>query len=475
METLNIVPDSLGQVPAKTSGVESNEVINPVLNNSPEPERGNQFIQEKQVAPEEVKKDTELSPQEKIEEILKSAQRKDSEPVTDDSEPLSEEQIDKLLSDQTTPKWFREQLKRFSKYTGKLKSELEELKAKSVSVTEQQVPEIQQDPEIELLKQYGDKLMKLSSFTSSPKEIVDSLEQIIPPTRLNEIKNQIAWEFFETPDGQPDLDNLQVLVDRFSSWKEGEPRVKAKDVLDAIKAIKNGVVSPESFREFSSEAEYQAYLRMKKLEEELEAQYEAAKSNKEFQEQQTRITLLQKVVDEVKVDVDKKVTGMLSKYNLDIKPSEPEPIVKYKQMMMERIGDFVNRFAERNQYLSDVLKSIDLLSKPRGYDINRIQNEIQSFSQSFNFKTAVNKGLSDLTRELEKILADESQRFKFFVRGYETELNKGQSGAPVFSNISGQSNTSYTKEELDKMDSARRRAMIYESVSNQLRQQLNKK
>jgi hypothetical protein len=202
----------------------------------------------------------------------------------------------------------------------------------------------------------------------------------------------------------------------------------------------------------------------------MEQQYNEVKAAKEFQEKQTRVTLLQPVVDKVKEDVSTRINTLLTKYNLNESQQDPEPISKYKASMIERIGEFVNKYAEQNPYLADVFRSIDLLTNPRGFDVDKIRKEIESFTNSYNYKAAVNRGLSDLTRELERIIADESNRFKIFVRGYEYEF-KNTSTAPNLQKGTP-ATTTYSKEELDKMNSSDRRRLIYQSVSEKLRQQL---
>lgn len=390
-----------------------------------------------------------------------------------DPETLSESEIERLIADPNSPKWYRKQLERFQKYIGRLKSEVEELKTKTsnpLQMQSEQESVKQIDPEIELLSTMKDKLMKLSSVVASPEEVVGALEEIIPPSKINEIKNHIAWEFLELPDGRPNLDSIQVIIDRIAGSGEGGQKVNARDVLNAIEALKRGVVTPEMFLEFSSDAEYESYKKMEQLRKEMEQQYNEVKAAKEFQEKQTRVTLLQPVVDKVKEDVSTRINTLLTKYNLNESQQDPEPISKYKASMIERIGEFVNKYAEQNPYLADVFRSIDLLTNPRGFDVDKIRKEIESFTNSYNYKAAVNRGLSDLTRELERIIADESNRFKIFVRGYEYEF-KNTSTAPNLQKGTP-ATTTYSKEELDKMNSSDRRRLIYQSVSEKLRQQL---
>jgi hypothetical protein len=389
-------------------------------------------------------------------------------------EGLNDEEIEKLLADQNSPRWFREQLKKVANYSGKLKAEREGLQSQltdfqtKFSEYEGKAPLAQTD--LERLRAAEERQYKLSSFTSTPDEVLGSLKEVITPAKMAEIKNQLAWEFLEAADGTPDMENLQVIVDRFAGNKEGEPRVNAKDVLNAIQAIKRGTVKPEEFHEFTSDVEYDAYQRARKVESEIESQRQLAADNAKFQESQTRVSVLQNVLGDIQGQFRPQVESMLDKFQLSPAQDEPKVAAEYKQRIRERIAAEVNRVSAENPNLSDVFKAIDLLSKPSGRTADQVRQEIQGYVTSFPYQTAVSRGLSELMSAVEKTVAQEAYHYKLLMKGYEAEVTKGQHAREVI----GQPKqtdvlTEYTPEQLAAMSSRERRHTVLQQVSNQLR------
>jgi hypothetical protein len=390
-----------------------------------------------------------------------------------DDEPLDEEALQKLLADNpNSPKWFRDQLKKVAGYTGKLKAEKTELQSQFESFkTQYEGKESLQAADLERMRAAEEIQYKLSSYTASPEEVLTSLKEVVNPNKFAEIKNQLAWEFLETPTGEPDLENLQVIVDRFSGFKDGENRVAAKDVLNAIQAIKRGTVKPEEFHEFASDAEYEAYKRARSVESEIEAQRALAKENAEFQETQTRRAILQNVYGTIQGQFQPQVESLLSKFQLNPTENDPKVAAEFKQAVRDRIAAEVNAASMNNPSLSDVFKAIDLLSKPTGMKADQIQQEIESYTRSFPYQTALSRGMSELMQVVEKAVTAEAYRYKLMMMGYEQEVSKGQNAREVI----GQPKqtevlANYTPEQLAAMSASERRRATLMQISNQLRE-----
>lgn len=399
------------------------------------------------------------------------------EPVADPAEPVLDEELDeaaleKLLADNpNSPKWFRDQLKKVQGYSGKLKSEKTELQTQLEGIRSQyEGKESLNQVDLERMRAAEERLYRMSSYTADPKEVLDVFKEAVNPNKFIEIKNQLAWEFLENSQGEPDLENLQVIVDRFSGFKEGDTRVAAKDVLSAIQAIKRGTVKPEELHEFSSDVEYEAYQRARSMESEAEQQRELMKANSEYQESQTRQSILQNVYGQIQNTFQPQVETLINKFQLAPVENEPKVAAEFKQALREKITNEVNKATANNASLSDVFKAIELLGKPTGLRAEAIQNEINSYTQSFPYQTALSRGMSELMGVVEKTITAEAYRYKLMMMGYQQEVGKGQNAREVI----GQPKqtevlTEYTPEQLAAMSVSERRHATLQQISNQMR------
>src|SRR5690348_10536804 len=80
----------------------------------------------------------------------------------------------------------------------------------------------------------------LSFEEITPEERVtlnEILASALDEQQLAQFETELAWSFLETETGAPHLENLQMLIDRWT----GEPgQVFAEDVLAAITALQRG-------------------------------------------------------------------------------------------------------------------------------------------------------------------------------------------------------------------------------------------
>lgn len=393
--------------------------------------------------------------------------------VTQNDAPDDEEaELKKFAEDPKTPKFARDKIAQAMAYAGKIKETKTalEMQLEEVRKTyEGQTPLPQTD--IERLRQAEERQYKLASFTATPEEVLTNLKEIVAPQKLVAIKNQLAWDFLETPDGQPDLENLQVVIDRFAGIKEGEAGVAAKDVLKAITALKRGTIKPHELHEFSSDAEFEAYQKAQGYEKEIETQKSLARANAEFQETQVRQTVISGAVGQVQQTFQPKVEALFEKFHLVPKPNEPKVATEFKQYVRDRVAAVVNEASVKSASLQDVFTALQLLSKPNGSPAEAIQREIQGYTSSFAYQTALSKGLEDLMGEVEKTVASEAYRYKLMMMGYEQEVSKGQNAREII----GQPNqtqvlTEYTQEQLASMSSKERTHAILQNASNRLRE-----
>lgn len=427
--------------------------------------------------------------------VIDSVQTEDTTPVTDpvapveavpadqvaeeqakldlvESDELSEEELQKLADNPNAPKWFRDKLKQVSGYSGKLKAEKTALQEQLETYKSQyEGKEALPQTDLERLRVAEEKFYKLSSYTAPVEEVLSSIQEVVSPNKLAELKSHLTWDFLEKADGQPDLENLQVIIDRFSGYKEGDTRVAAKDVLNAIQAIKRGTVTPENFHEFASDEEYQAYQRAREVDSEVELQRQLAKDNAEYQERATRQAMLQNVLTGIQSQFQPQVEALFNKFQLNFTDNDPKVAKEFKQEVRNKLAAEINAASSQNPSLVDVFKALDLLGKPSGQRADSIQAEINNYVNSFPYQTAVSRGLSELMQTVEKTIAAEAYRYKLLMAGWSLENTKGQNarevvGAPKQTEVL----TEYSEEELAGMSAAERRHARLTQLSNQLRQ-----
>lgn len=392
------------------------------------------------------------------------------EPPVAEEQPLDEEaELKRLAEDPSTPAFARKKIQEAMGYAGRLKAEREQLQSEFENFRSQFEGKETLGPEdLERLRQAEERVYKLTSFTSAPEEILGSLKEVVQPQKLQAIKNQLTWEFLERPDGTPDLENLQVIVDRFAG--EGTEAVNAKDVLNAIHALKKGTIKPYELHEFTTDAEYEVYQRTRTIEQEAEQQRNLAKQNAEFQERQTRQVLLQGVVAGVQSQFQPQVQSLFEKFHLNPVEGEPKVAAEFKQAVRQKVADVVTQATANSQSLADLSKALNLLGEPTGTPVDSIQKEIQEYVNSFPYQTALSRGISEMMQAVEKTVTAEAYRYKLLMMGYEQEISKGQNAREV---IGAPAQTDgmkeYTPEQLSKMSAGERRHHLYTQVSEQLR------
>lgn len=394
------------------------------------------------------------------------------EPAAEESE-LTDEELQKLAADERAPKWYREKLKQVQGYTSKLRTERDSVQAQFEEFRTQYEANQLPETDLERLRLAEERQYKLSSFNTPAEEILSSLQEIVPQQKIQEVKSHLAWDFLETPDGKPDLDNLQVVIDRFTGYKEGDTKVAAKDVMSAIEALKRGTIKSEELLEFESDAEYQAYQKARALEEQATQREQMARANAEFQEKQTRASLIQNVNREIQSQFQPRVETLLNKFQLMPAEGDPKVAADMKVAIQNKIRSVVNEMSVKSPYLGDVWKGMEMLQNPTGATPDKIQAEVNNFISSFPYQTALNKGLNELMSAVEKTIAQEAHIYSLAMEGYKARVAKGQ-GAREIIDAPNQTEvlTQYTPEQLAAMSARERRQAQLKQVSDQIREQL---
>jgi hypothetical protein len=394
----------------------------------------------------------------------------EEQPVVPLTEEQQEEELKRIAADPLTPKFAREKIEQAMALAGKRKATVQEFQTQLETLKSQYEGKESLTPEdLARYKEAEEKHYKLTSLSATPDEISATLKETIAAPKLQALKTQYAWDFLERPDGTPDLDNLQVIVDRFV----GEPgKVSAKDAMNAINALKEGTLEPYDLHQFATTEEFESWQRRQNEEQAAVSQRQLAENNAKYQETQTRIAALTPVVNSIQQQVEVPVQELLGKLHLMPVPNEPKIAADFKAEVWSKLANIANSAVTKNPAIADIYKALNLLKDPQGVDAPTIEAEIRSYTSSPQFTSILSKGLSELRSEFEKVAAQSAYQYKLMMMGYEQEISKGQNAREII----GKPNQSdalpnYTPEELAKMSAHDRASAVATAFSNDIRNQ----
>lgn len=380
----------------------------------------------------------------------------------------TEEELLASANDPNTPQWAREKIKQAMGYAGSLKSKVTAAEERATQLAAQyEGKEILPQTDIDRYKEAEDLRFRLQSITAQPKDIVEILKtenaRMFP-----KVQQHLVWDALENPDGTPDLDNLQFIVDRFAGEKGV---VKAQDVLHAVQALKAGTITSEQFHEFGSVEEYDSFQRAQAREKELDARMQDVNKSVEYRERQIRETEVKKLVGSLQSQMDQGITPVMEQFKLMPVPGEPKVAADYKAKINARIAAVISSAPKQIRALGELAKAVELLSQPQGSDAEKAAAEIESFMQSPLFKQYAAKGISTLLSKIEKVAAEEAYHYKLMMLGLEQENSKAKTARPnVGSPNQGSNMPKLTAEDLAKLSAAERSDHAALALTEQLRQ-----
>lgn len=404
-------------------------------------------------------------------------QQSQEEELQESQEPqeLSEqEQLEQAAGDPNTPAWAREKIKQAMGYAGRLKSELEtrnsELGELSRKYSVYEGKDVLPQSDIERMRKAEDIVLNLQSFAARPDDI-DRIIRDLNPRIAQDYQNQLVWKALEREDGTPDYDNLQAVVDKFS----GDPgKVSAKDVLAAISALKEGLISKEDFHSFSSEEEFQSYQRAQALERQLVERESQATENARFLERQTREGELNKVRHSVQSALESRILDSLGKFKLMRVEGEPKAVSDFKEAALDRIRQLVQAAPQSIREFGELSRAMDSLAEARGVDAPSAAGEVRAFQENPAFRQYLNKGMSDLMTQIEKEITQQAYFNKLIALGLEMENSKAdRARAVIGSSNQTAGNQGFTVEQLRSMNASQRNNYAAERASAELREILN--
>lgn len=388
-----------------------------------------------------------------------------SQSVETPAEP-NEEELRAIAENPATPAFAREKMKQTFAVADKVKADFEALQTEYNGFKSQyEGKEILDTPEIERLKEAEARYLRIASFGTTPEDLDAQLKEANPSVYRDYSIHKV-WQTLEKPDGTPDFENLQAVFDRFT----GDKRVDAKTALEAIQALADEKLSPTDWREFTSDEEYSAFQRAQELERQNLETKQHLKAEREFQEIQNRTTLLQQSVGQIQSQFQPAVEQLMEKFKLNPVPNEPKIVSDFKADTQARIAHIANSAATNNPAIAEAFRVLQMLGKPTGLSGQDIQKEIQQVTTSYAFTANVQKGISTLLKEIEKVVTADALRLKYLARGYDLENSNQEKARAVVGNPNQSANLpNYSQEQLAGMNARERNHLLNMQISNELR------
>lgn len=378
----------------------------------------------------------------------------------DEAEP-TEEELEAAANEPAAPKWYRQGLERFKSRATAAETRATELEAQYKD------KEVLPQPDIERLRAAEDLRFKLQSITATPEELIETIKAE-NPRAFPDLQNHLVWNALEKPDGTPDFDNLQFIVDKFM----GGPGVSAKDFLAAGQALKAGTITSDQLHEFNTVEEYESFQRAQEREKSLEARQTALDNNAKYQETQIRTGELTQAVNQLQTQINSSIAPLMDKFKLAPVPNEPKVAVDYKAKINQRIAAVVNSAPEQIREIGEIRKAVELLGKPTGSDAQAAVTEIKSFLASPSFQQNTAKGISTLMTKIEGIVSEEAYHYKLLMLGLEQENSKAKTARPIVGAANQGANLpKLTEADLAKLSAAERREHSALQLTEELRSQ----
>lgn len=400
------------------------------------------------------------------------------EPAAEPTEEETEAQLQAALADPATPQWARKKIEEAMGYAGKLKSTRDEYKTQLDDLTgrfgnfegKQPIP----TTDLERMTANEAKLLGLQSFTATPDEIDTQLRELVNPRTFESYQQSLVLKAMEREDGTPDLDNVQVLIDRMTGYNGEGERVSAKDALAAINAMKAGELTPEDFQKFSSPEQAAEWERQRALTKQQEADQQRADQTARYYESQVRAQELQNIVYSMQNEVQAPVIKHLEDFKLMPVAGEPKVAADFKADVLAKVGSLISNAQADIPELGQLEKAMKALGEAQGYDPQKAVAEIKAFQSSQAYQQYLSKGVSDLISKVEKVITAEALRYKYMMAGYAQELAKPNGARPVIGAPNASTNlTNLSEEDIKKLQGAEKNDAVAQIVSQGFRQLQN--
>lgn len=380
-----------------------------------------------------------------------------------EAEPTEEELL-AFANDPTTPQFAREKIKQTMSYAGRLKAERVAAQEEATALkTQYEGKEILAAPDIERYKASEDRLFKLQSITATPEELIQEFKSL-NERAFPQVQSTLVWDALSMPDGTPDFENLQAVVDKFLG-----PGVKAEHILEAGKALKAGTLTPDELHQFSTVEEYEAFQRVQAREKELEAKDAASDANIRFHEEQIRTNAVDKMVSTFQAPVHSNIGTLKEKFKLNTVPGEPKASTDFKEDVDNRIRAILQGASTSIREIGEVDKVVALLKKATGVGGQKASAEIEQFMASPAFQQLSAKGVSSLNSQIEGVIAKAAYQHKLMMLGIEVENSKIKSARPIIGAANQGTLSKLTEADIAKMSAADRQDHAALNLTEQLR------
>lgn len=389
----------------------------------------------------------------------------------EDGEGLTEEKLKELedaAADPKTPPYLRAQIEKAVNFNRSLKAQFDE---QATALEELKSAKTFEPQELERYKQAEDKVNSLSSITASPDEILATVKEL-NPRAFPEVQMKLVWDALSLPDGTPDLNNLQAVVDGWLGYDGTQERVEAKDLIKAAQAIADGRVNPIDFDEYLTDEQRQIAERLKRDDKANLERQRILDAEIENNESRARKVVLDSQLGEWQQNIRQIASTHLTKFNLVPMANDPPEAKEFKETLTEKLVAAVDKAEKQSPHMKEIAKAVDLLSKPNKMTSAEAEAEIKSYFSNPLVEGKLKAGLAELEKAIEQTVLREARHYKLMMKGLEAMQKEKVEGARKIPRTSGESPNAkpVSAADVEKMTASERRDMALSALSDDLRQ-----
>ncbi len=410
--------------------------------------------------------ETEIPPTETQEEITETSEEQTDESLTDEEKLLKE--LEQDIEDEKAPAFYRNKLKASLDSFGKFKTErTEEVSRLNTELETLKTSRAYDEQDLTRYKTYEEKVNTLSSIAATPEQILETLAELNPRS-IPQVQQKLIWSAIEKPDGTPDYDNLQAIVDKFTTQTGA---VQVKDVLNAISAIENGTVDPLDFDEFYTEEDRNRAMRIRETEQASIERQRILDEELKATETRSRQGVVGNHLNSMTGQIRSHADTLMNKFGLAPTPDDLPEVKEWKSDIMPKLASAISQAESVSPHFKEIATAVKLLTSPTKVSTVDAEREINAFFNNPIVQSKIGAGLAEINKAVEKVLLKEARQHKILQKGLEAMAKEKLNGTrPVPKTSSETVDKKLTGDDVKKMSNQQRYEAGLEAFSNQLRQ-----
>lgn len=389
--------------------------------------------------------------------------------LTDEEKELKE--LKEYAENPNTPAFARTQIERAIKFNESLKNQYAEKETQyQTELDTLKSSRAYEEQDLVRYKHAEERLNTLSSIAAKPDDVLNVLKEVNPRI-VPQVQQQLIWSAIERPDGSPDLDNLQAIVDRFAGV-DGE-QVKAADVLSVISAMKEGRLDPLDLDDLSYD-ERQRVERTRALERQAEERQRVLDQEILATESRARQDFLTRQASTWQSQIKSQAETHLSKFNLLPSANDPQEAKEFKEGVKEQILLAIQRVESTSPYLKEITQAYQLLARPdekRRMSSMQAEAEINAYFSNPLVQSKLQAAIAEVNQAVEKTVLRQARQYKLMMKGLEAMQKEKTTARNIPRTVGDIPNAQpVTAEQLQKMTAQERHNATLQAMSDAIRQ-----